>query len=668
MCGITGIFQPGGVPSEGTAGILASMTRAIAHRGPDDAGVWIDPEAGIGLGHRRLAVIDLSPLGHQPMRSAEGRFMVTFNGEIYNHRELRTELSRAGQRFRGHSDTEVLLAAVSAWGIRTALERFNGMFALGLWDAQDRVLYLARDRMGEKPLYYGRIGGSFVFASELKAFRHHPEFSPRIDRDSLALFLRYSCVPAPHCIYQGFRKLPPGTLLALRGDDIAGGGSLTEYWSARAVAEAATRDPFPGSAAEAADRLDGLLRDAVRMRMEADVPLGAFLSGGIDSSTVVALMQAQSERPVRTFTIGFHEGAYDEAAHARAIARHLGTDHTELYVTPGDALEVIPRLPTLFDEPFSDSSQIPTFLVSRLARQHVTVSLSGDGGDELFGGYPRQRWGRVWQNGRALPRGVRRAAAALLERAPLGAGFGRALTHAASLEEKRPGARLRRLAGVLRAESPEEAYQGLISHWKQGTADVVIEAREPATRINDPAARADLADPVDRLIFLDQTTYLPDDILQKVDRATMAVALEARVPLLDPRVIEFAWRLPLPMRIRGGRGKWLLREVLRRYVPDVLVERPKMGFCTPIDSWLRGPLRDWAEELLAESRLLGDGYFYPGTIREKWRQHRTGERDWNHDLWDVLMFQAWLDEVRTPIRQPVTSGVGAVAIQPPIGA
>ncbi len=650
MCGIAGFLDL--APARDAASLqatVAAMADTLRHRGPDDAGVWVDAAAGVALGFRRLAIIDLSPHGRQPMASADGRYVVVFNGELYNFRALRADLERAaGVRFRGHSDTEVLVEAIAHWGLRAALDRFNGMFAFAVWDCHERRLHLVRDRLGEKPLYYGWVGGCFLFGSELAALRAHPAFDAEIDRGAVALYLRLGCVPAPYSIYRGIAKLPPGTLLTVPADDPGARPRPAAYWSARAVAERGAQAPLRGPVREIVAQLDALLRDAVRLRLEADVPLGAFLSGGIDSSTVVALMQAQSARPVKTFTIGFHEADYDEARHAAAVARHLGTEHTALYLTPDEALAAIPRLPTLYDEPFADPSQLPTFLVAELARGAVTVALSGDGGDELFGGYNRYFWGRsIWQKVGWLPRGVRgTAVAALTALSPeaWGAVFARlgpALPR--GVRQSNPGDKLHKLAEVLDADHAEALYLRLVSHWKEPAA-LVPGAAEPATLLTDRAAWADLPDFTQRMMFLDTVTYLPDDILTKLDRATMAVSLEARVPLLDHRVVEFAWRLPLALKIRRGQGKWLLRQVLDRYVPRALVERPKMGFGVPLDAWLRGPLRDWAEALLDEGRLRRDGLLDPAPIRAKWREHLSGQRNWQYYLWDVLMLQAWLEQ------------------------
>lgn len=656
MCGLTGFWQPGGCRHDGAAVTVRRMADALAHRGPDDAGVWVDAAAGVTLGHRRLAIVDLSPAGHQPMASASGRFVIAFNGEIYNHAELRRELEAAGRApaWRGHSDTETLLAAVEAWGLERTLARSVGMFALALWDAQERALWLARDRLGEKPLYYGWQRGVLLFGSELKALRAHPAFVGEIDRGALAAYFRHDYVPAPHSIYQGIRKLPPGSWLRLTGPQAAAWAwpEPVAYWSLKEGAEAGLRAPFAGTETEAVQALEERLYESIRLQMVADVPLGAFLSGGVDSTTVVALMQAQSSRPVRTFTIGFHEGEYNEAQHAAAVARHLGTEHTELYVTPEQAMAVIPRLPQLYDEPFADSSQIPTFLVAQLARQQVTVCLSGDGGDELFGGYNRYFWtDRIWRKLGWAPKALRQAAAAGLRAVPP-EGWNRLWAAVAPLLPGRlrvpnPGDKLHKLAEVLRAEGPQAIYHRLVSHWWQPEA-LVLGAAEAPTALTRPETWPAVDDPRHWMMALDALTYLPDDILVKVDRAAMGVSLETRVPLLDHRVVELAWRMPLGYKIRDGQGKWLLRQVLYRHVPRELVERPKQGFGVPIDHWLRGPLRDWAEDLLSEGRLREEGFLDPAPVRALWAEHLSGRRNGQYLLWDVLMWQAWWRDSHEP--------------------
>ena len=647
MCGIVGIFSPQFSKGEDLAEVALSMVRRLRHRGPDDEGVWTDLGSGVALAHRRLSILDLSPAGHQPMASTSGRYVMVFNGEIYNHLEIRRELDEV--KWRGHSDTETMLAAIAAWGLERTLRRSVGMFAIALWDRKERTLYLARDRMGEKPLYYGLQSGALLFASELKALRAYPGFRGEVNRQALTLLLRHNAIPAPYSIYQGMYKLLPGTVLKLSLTDVSRNELPVPrpYWSIREVAEEGQRNPFTGSDVEAGEELERLLRQSIASQMIADVPLGAFLSGGIDSSSVVALMQAQSGRSVRTFTIGFNEWGYNEAEHARAVAAHLGTEHTELYVSQKEAMEVIPRLPELYDEPFADSSQIPTVLLSELARRHVTVSLSGDGGDELFGGYNRYFWVRnVWRKLGWMPRPLRAALAGVLTTLPPAAWnaifqqLGCLLP--ARLRYATPGDKLHKVAEILAERSPEDIYLCLVSHWKN-PAQLVPGSHEPTTLLTDLSHRPDLPDFQHHMMYLDQMTYLPNDILTKVDRAAMAVSLETRVPLLDHRVVEFAWSLPLSMKIRHDQGKWLLRQVLYKYVPKKLIERPKMGFGVPIDSWLRGPLRDWAEALLDEKRLQKEGFFHPQPIREKWAEHLSGRRNWQYLLWDVLMFQAWLD-------------------------
>ncbi len=586
MCGLCGFLTLHADTNSNTANAtLKRMTAQLHHRGPDDSGIWHDADAQLGLGHTRLSILDLSPEGHQPMHSADGRFVLVFNGEIYNHRALRLELGQAetGIAWRGHSDTEVLLAAIVRWGLEAALKRSNGMFALALWDRQERRLQLARDRLGEKPMYYGMAGRTLLFGSELKALRVHPAWIGEIDRDALSLLMRHMYIPAPYSIYRGIAKLTPGTFITFSAaQGLREMPQPVAYWSAQQVLESCWQNPLKLSDKEATDALDELLRDAVGLRMEADVPLGAFLSGGIDSSTVVGLMQAQARQPVRTFSIGFREDGFDEAQYARAVAAHLGTDHTELYVEPEQARAVIPDLPTLYDEPFADSSQIPTFLVSRLARQHVTVALSGDGGDELFGGYSRYGLGlNIHRQITRVPRPLRR---------PLGMAVGLLPT---GLMSPHPAARLELLADILKEPRTELLYRDMISHWRRPD-QVVINSHEPATVLSDPAQWPALPDFLHFMMYTDLRSYLPDDVLVKVDRASMGVSLEARVPLLDHRVAEFAWRLPGQQKRRNGQGKWLLRQVLDRYVPRPLIDRPKKGFGVPIDSWLRGPLRDWA--------------------------------------------------------------------------
>ena len=661
MCGITGFLDPRRTISE-LENVVWRMTAPLRHRGPDDGGVWADHDAGVGLGHRRLSIIDLSPEGRQPMVSASGRHVLVYNGEIYNHPKIREELDRlSSPRWRGRSDTETMLEAFDAWGVRAAVGRFVGMFAFALWDRRDHALYLVRDRLGEKPLYYGWAGDMFLFGSELKALRAHPAWNGEIDKDALALYFRHNYIPSPYSIYKGIRKLVPGTILKMGLQGPAGNDPEPEsYWSAKEVAERGIAAPFSGSPTEALSRLETMLLEVIGQEMISDVPLGALLSGGIDSSTVVALMQSLSGRPVKTFTIGFHEAGYNEAVSARAVAEHLGTDHTELYVTPKEAMDVVPLLPTLYDEPFSDSSQIPTFLVSRLTRRHVTVALSGDAGDELFGGYNRYLWGRsIWRKIAWMPKGLRSSLRSAITAVPpekwdslfkVAGGIVRARQ-----APRHAGDQIHKLAELLLVKEPEELYLSLVSHWKNPCL-LVPGAVEPPTILSDRKRWADLPDFVQRMMFLDTVTYLPDDILVKVDRASMGVSLECRVPFLDHRVVEFAWRLPLSQKIRNNQGKWLLRQLLYKYVPKALVERPKTGFGVPIDSWLRGPLREWAESLLCGNSLKNGGIIDPSPVLEKWREHLSGVHNWQYYLWDVLMFQAWLDRGRAGIQERAVHG------------
>ena len=654
MCGIAGFLTSSAETEVDLKITVSRMTNLLAHRGPDDSGIWVDRASGIALGHRRLSILDLSSDGHQPMHSESGRYVIVFNGETYNFADLRRTLQAMRHSFRGLSDTEVMLAAIEQWGVEEALPRFNGMFAFALWDRAERQLHLVRDRLGEKPLYYGRMGRSFLFASELKALVAHPECDSEVNRDALALYLRYSCIPAPYSIYRGIYKLPPASRLTLKLSDVYRSPRVVTYWSAEEANRRGIEDLFAGSPEEATAHLDELLRDSVKMRMAADVPLGAFLSGGVDSSTVVSLMQAQSSRPVRTFSIGFQEEAYNEAKHAAAVAHHLGTDHTEFYVAPEDIVPVIRRLPAIYDEPFADSSQIPTYLVSALARQHVTVSLSGDGGDELFGGYKRYlAWGKVWNTIRWLPRPVRQAASWGIRR--LGPRQWNHMVSRITHRQAVPGLncagdKIHRLARILSAQDSFLRYQAILSVCESRDA-VLPGADEPATFLRDRCQGTGFSDFRRHMMFLDAVTYLPDDILAKVDRASMAVGLEARIPFLDHRVVEFAARLPLSMKLRDGVGKWILRRVLYQYVPKQLIERPKKGFALPIADWLRGPLREWCEDLLQEQRLRDEQYFHPGVVRKLWHEHVSGERDLSPRVWGLLMFQAWLDEWGTRTAQ-----------------
>jgi asparagine synthase (glutamine-hydrolysing) len=647
MCGIAGLFDPKReTGAEVLGGHVVAMTETLTHRGPDDFGFWSDPEQGVAFGHRRLSVVELGPEGAQPMHSPDGRWVISYNGELYNHRGLRRRLIDEGLSFRGGSDTEVLLGAVQQWGLEPALEAFEGMFALALWDRHRHQLHLVRDRFGEKPLFYGWVGDRLAYASELKALCRLPDFRAEIDRDSVALFLRHNCVPAPHTIYQGVAKLLPGQMATV-GTESRTGRPLTThaYWSPRQAVEDARRRPLEGPANVLADQLESVLSDSVAARMVADVPVGAFLSGGVDSSVVVALMQQHSERPVRTFTVGFANRAFDESAEAAAVAAHLGTDHTPLAVSDSDAADIIPSLPDIWDEPFGDISQIPMHLVSKLARTQVTVALSGDGGDELFAGYNRHAWlERLWTRSSAVPGPVRMMAGSALGHLPpaLIDGAARATTFLpARMQIRTPATKVAKLAKVLAASGPEDAYLSLVSHWDDAES-MVLGAGPTASMASRPSEWPALDGITEQMLWLDLVGYLPDDILTKLDRAAMATSLETRVPFLDRTVFDLAWRLPMGMKLHDGATKWLLRQVLYRHVPPELVERPKMGFGFPIGPMLRGPLRPWAEDLLDERSLRHQGLLDPEPIRRAWQQHLGGRRDLALELWDVLMLQAWL--------------------------
>ncbi len=649
MCGISGFLECyTGNTEDSFKSIIEKMNATLVHRGPDNGGSWYDIEAGIALGHRRLSIIDLSPEGNEPMISVSGRYVISYNGEIYNYQELRRELEGTGWQFRGNSDTEVMLAAFEKWGLVSSVKRFIGMFAFALWDRQERRLSLVRDRLGEKPLYYGWQGNTFLFASELKALRAYPGFHADIDRDAVALLMRYAYIPTPYSIYKGIKKLVPGTIITLTRDKPGYYPQPVPYWLFKEVVEAGLANPYTSSEEEAIVDLDNLLKDVIKHQMISDVPLGAFLSGGIDSSTIVAIMQAQSSIPVKTFSIGFYEQAYNEAQYAREVAGYLGTEHTELYVTPEEAMEVIPRLPELYDEPFADSSQIPTHLVAALARQRVAVSLSGDAGDELFGGYNRYFWGRsIWNKVGWLPRPLRFAGAGALRMLPPAVWdkifIGLESVLPGRFRQRLPGDKVHKLAEILAVRSPEAMYNSLVSTWKN-PEELVIGATEPVTVMTEPQQWADIRDFTLRMMYLDTLSYLPDDILVKVDRACMGISLESRAPFLDHRVVEFAWRLPLKMKIRNGEGKWILRQVLYKYVPRELIDRPKMGFGVPIDSWLRGPLKEWAGDLINDNRLRQEGFFEPEMIKKIWLEHLSGKRNWQYYLWPVLMFQAWREK------------------------
>ncbi len=641
MCGLAGLFNQGSILKQKSS--VKSMIDKIQHRGPDDSGVWVDQDAGIELAHCRLSIIDPSPAGHQPMESASGRYVIVYNGEIYNHLALRESLASDGffVEWKGRSDTETMLSCIEAWGIESALRRTVGMFAMAVWDKKRGELTLARDRIGEKPIYYGWQDEVFLFGSELKAIKAYSAFNASIDRDALHLYARYNYIPAPYTIYQGISKLMPGSMLTVSNsfDEL----KVRDYWSS----ECLKNKIFEGSPEEAVSSLESLLMSAVDQQMIADVPLGAFLSGGIDSSTIVALMQAQSNKKIKTFSIGVDEDLYNEAEHAKAVASHLGTDHTELYVSDKECMSVIPRLPVLYDEPFADSSQIPTFLVSQLARQHVAVSLSGDAGDELFAGYNRyaitaKTWGKI----SCLPLSLRRGTASMITSISP-ASWNRMANILKKIfpvfgDWVNVGDKLHKGASVITAQDVKDLYVRLVSQWQQPGSIVIGGKSSLLQRVDDMSLFNSLND-IERMMLVDLLTYLPDDILCKVDRAAMGVSLETRVPFLDHRVVEFAWQLPLEYKLRENQTKWVLKQVLYRYIPKELVERPKMGFGIPIGEWLRGPLREWAEELLCERRLRNEGYFNADPILKKWNEHLSGRRDWQHQLWNVLMFQAWLD-------------------------
>ena len=644
MCGLTGYYD---TSAQHFHDAILSMNAAISHRGPDDTGVWRSEADGIVFGHQRLSIIDISKAGHQPMPSGTGRYVMVYNGEIYNHLQIRQQLGDT-TNFKGNSDTETILAAFDAWGVEDTLQKLKGMFAIALFDKQTGDLILMRDRLGEKPLYYGWQGQGtdaiFLFGSELKALKAHPKFEGDINRNAITLLLRHNAIPAPHSIYKGICKLPAGHILRLTKQDRQSQTiqSPQPYWQLSEIATRGASQTWKGTAQEAIDALEAKLLKSVKAQMLSDVPLGAFLSGGIDSSTIVALMQAQSQSPIKTFTIGFDDKEYDEAQHAKAIAKHLGTAHTDYYVSPEEAMNVIPQLPTIYDEPFSDSSQIPTFLVSRLAREKVAVSLSGDGGDELFCGYNRYKMLSVWQKAQRLPDPLRKMASAILS-----AGTNDITARAAQFIPYLKGqtdfqSKIKKASYLFKAQSADDLYQHFVSHWHH-PASIVIGAEEPATYLT--ANRPDLSSlsDVETMMVLDMLTYMPDDILVKLDRAAMSVSLESRVPFLDHELVEFAWHLPQDLKLRDGQTKWILRQILHKYVPQSLMDRPKKGFAVPIDSWLRGPLRDWAEALLDETLLKQQGYFDPAPIREKWDAHLSGKQNWQFDLWDILMFQSWLE-------------------------
>lgn len=658
MCGFCGFVTSNSLGSsfQGATQTIVSMMDKIDYRGPDDSGQWLDENLGLALGHRRLSIQDISAAGRQPMYSASERYVVAFNGEIYNFPEIREEIEKQqpNHQWRGHSDTEIILEAFELWGIEASLKRMVGMFALALFDRQQKILTLARDRMGEKPLYYGWQGGSFLFASELKSLRAHPDWKNEINRDVIASYLRFNNFPETTSIYKGISKLMPGTFLQInldaKNNQPNNEPKLQTYWSVKdAALSGATDNAFKGTSDEAVNELDQLLRRSIQGQMISDVPLGAFLSGGIDSSTVVSLMQDLSIDNTKTFSIGFTEDEFNEAHHAKAVAEHLGTDHTELYVSPQQAMDVIPSLPKLFDEPFADPSQIPTFLVSQLAKQHVTVSLSGDAGDELFCGYSKyHKTPKMWAKIARLPVPLRSILSATLAKTPIKvfdtllamANPGLKAMGRSAVSE----GQLKNLALFLQCNNVDDAFHYTSSAWKNPEAIVKHANPIPSVFFEENLMLSDFdSDPRRNFMYLDQRTYLPDDILVKVDRCAMSVSLEGRIPMLDHRIVEFAWSLPTSLKMKEGQEKWPLRQVLYQHVPKKIIDRPKMGFGVPIDTWLRGPLRDWAEDLLDESKIKQQGFLYSKPIRKKWEEHLSGDMDWSFYIWHVLMFQQWIE-------------------------
>jgi len=660
MCGITGIF--GNLRKDELAISVQKMSSTLTHRGPDDAGTWINEESGIAFGHQRLSIVDLSSVGHQPMMSPCGRFSVIFNGEIYNHLQLRDKLNASAykQSWKGHSDTETLVSAFSQWGIEKTLEQLVGMFAIAVWDTRIKKLYLIRDRFGEKPLYYGWSNNTFLFGSELKALRSYKGFNNEIDRNVLSLYMQYMYVPSPYSIFKDVYKLDPGCILEI--DDSgkvqppeqitssvfnAKGISIKQWYSLSKIAKNSQNNLIEDEN-EAIELLEKTLLESVQSQLISDVPLGAFLSGGIDSSVIVSLMQKVSKNPVKTFTIGFEESAFNEAIYAKDVAKHLGTDHHELYITASDAIEVIPSLPTLYDEPFADSSQIPTYLVSQLAHQSVTVSLSGDAGDELFGGYNRYLWGsRVWNKVKWIPPNLRSIVGGVIQKLPVSEWdkLGHSLPNKYRVSSM--GDKAHRMAHRLKTvKNLDDMYHSLVTEGYREESLVINDGLVLETKLDNYNIISSISESEQRMMLWDSLTYLPDDILTKVDRAAMGVSLETRIPFLDHRVAELAWRLPLEMKIKNGEGKWPVRQVLYKYVPRELIERPKAGFAVPVGQWIRGPLREWASDLLDEKRIQREGYFNPKLVKELWEQHLSGRHDWTPRLWAILMFQAWLEEIK----------------------
>ncbi len=642
MCGIVGFIDKKSFNYQESKNIISLMNKSLFHRGPDDGDFWLDQENHLALAHRRLSIIDISSAGRQPMKSHTSRYILTYNGEIYNHRELRFKLEREKKspRWIGNSDTETMLACFEAYGFHNSIQKFVGMFSLALWDQKLSCLYLARDRIGEKPLYYGNQGGLYFFASELKAIKAHPKFQDKINRNALSLYLRHNYIPAPFSIYENVFKLPAGNYIRLGIDK-----TPKVYWSLEK--EILKKENNFISFNNCLDDLNELLTNTIRLQMSSDVPLGAFLSGGVDSSLIVAMMQEISSKPIETFTIGFAEKEYDEAKYAKNIANFLGTNHNEHYMSPKETIDVIPSLCRIYDEPFSDSSQIPTSLISKIARKKVTVSLSGDGGDEIFGGYNRYTWVKnIWKGIKFLPYSVRRKMAhTIFAFSPK--FMDRLILPVMSMlpekyNYKTPGDKIKKIGKVLDSKSLEETYLKLISHWEY-PEDLVINSLEPLTLLNSGKNVLENFSIEEKMMFLDTMTYLPDDILVKVDRASMNFSLETRMPFLDHRVIDFAWKLPLKFKIKDGERKYIINKLLRKKIPKDLIDRPKMGFAVPLDNWLRGPLKDWAENLLDKNRIKNEGYFNCQLITEKWEQHKTGDQNWQYHLWDILMFESWLE-------------------------
>lgn len=649
MCGISGFYSKASSLSED---IISKMSQALKHRGPDNSGVWINKNSGIYFGHQRLSILDLSDAGHQPMQSQSSRFIITYNGEIYNHLDIRKELERNNFKieWKGNSDTETLLEAINFFGVEQTLSKIEGMFAFGLWDQKMNRLFLARDRLGEKPLYYGWQGVGdnkvFIFGSELKALKVHPEFRGNINRDAISLQLRHNCIPAPYSIYKDIYKLQPGHFLELKESDLKKKISTKSknYWSLSEIAISGNNSQFNQCEEEIEKNLEKNLQLSVKKQMISDVPLGAFLSGGVDSTLIVALMQSQAAHPVNTFTIGFDQDDFSEARYAKKIARHLGTNHRELNVTPNQVIETIPKIPSIYDEPFSDSSQIPTFLISQFANQNVKVALSGDGGDELFCGYNRYMMSTTFSNLQNYTPLILRKILAGTINSISPRNWNRISKVLPGLNKHLNfGEKIHKFANVLKTKSLQDYYYTLCSHW-QNPDKVLIDVDEPKTTLKKLISELDGLNIQQQMMVMDSITYLSDDILVKLDRAAMASSLETRAPFLDHKLIEHVWKIPHSLKIKNGKGKFILRQILDRYVPNALTERPKMGFGIPLAEWLRGPLKDWAENLLDEKILRHEGYFNSELIKNKWKEHLTGKKNWQYDLWDVLMFQAWINE------------------------